>query len=137
MGGLLTGLSGQGSKGKERFEAFFKMLGPDYAQLLSDHGKAVYADMRSGLAHNYFVARRATIHMTGQDLAEGQWSSNCAIHWAPAHIHLVVQKYFDDFRKAVWSYHGDLVVRRQPDLLDRFREATQDMWAFQEGDRGT
>jgi hypothetical protein len=110
VGGLITGKLIPGPK-KGNFRAFLKYLGKPYLDL--DAKFDVYGKVRSGLVHQYLLNQEGTIRMRARH------NDICGIiikddGW----IEIVVEKYFNDFKKAIQNYKHDLLVRQLPELIE-------------------
>jgi hypothetical protein len=131
LGGLQTGLLGSYKPGdaKRRFTVFFRELGGEYGKLAEGGDTVdVWRDVRNGLVHAYFIDQRATIKMS---IGDGH-GDRCGIEVEGGHIWFIVQKYFDDFRRAAMRYHEQLVVDRDQQLVGNFRLAVGSRWYFHE-----
>lgn len=127
---------------RNRFEGFFRYLGPQYITFLEQHSDT-YDVFRNGLVHEYRVKQPASIVMLANDrevpcgmmyktpeqLAaedEAAFAENeedafwlrLAREIAPkrteGHFYFVVQRYFRDFVVAADRLHRELVGHRHP-----------------------
>ncbi len=116
---------------KQNFNAFFREMGPKYADLLDVRGIDVYKIFRCGLAHEYFVKGTCTIAMLnytpGKIEVKGSIDKSkipyltdpsafipkpvdCGIGLAPnGCYYFVVEKYYEDFRKACENLLAELL----------------------------
>lgn len=91
---------------RNRFEAFFRRLGPCYAAFL-DAGNNAYDLYRNGLVHQYLIkAPAAQIAMT----AAGD--ETCGVGETNGVYYLVVERYFEDFVVACARLHEEVVGHR-------------------------
>jgi hypothetical protein len=86
-------ITGKNNQPQENFETFFKRLGPEYMAFLKSH-KDTYSIFRCGLAHEYYTKKTCTIYMLKGKVSCGIGQEKTGKYF------LVVEKYFDDFKKA-------------------------------------
>ncbi|MBI2846858.1 MAG: hypothetical protein HYX82_03155 [Chloroflexi bacterium] len=118
VGGLVTGKLISGPK-TCNFKAFLKYLGKPYLDL--DANFDIYGRVRSGLVHQYLLNQQGTIRMgirhddiCGIIIKDDGW------------IEIVVEKYFDDFKKAIQNYKDDLLVKQCPALIEAIQKIPMD-----------
>ena len=121
---------------RSHFDAFFRELGPSYADLIDRLQVNVYDVFRCGLAHEYFVKGNCTIAMlnsTPGDLeVKGPWDfsvtpasrsasalvskpANCGLGLAPnGSYYFIVERYYQDFKMACERLQVELVAAQQP-----------------------
>lgn len=101
-------LKGQGSS-RNRFNAFFRLMGEDYEQLIDAKRVDVYGIFRCGMAHTYF-AKNCDIKMLNRNDTAG-------IVMEPDGKYLfIVEKYFEDFMNACSRLYNDMIVEQNPYL---------------------
>lgn len=94
FGGLITG-NFQHGHAKANFETFFRYMGKHYSNLIDKKNIDVYNIFRCGMAHEYFIKKDFSVGLlpirnrrTGIGFENGEYF-------------FVVEKYYDDFIKAV------------------------------------
>jgi len=109
LGGLVTGNLITGPK-VDNFKAFLKYLGNPYLEL--DAKFDIYGKVRSGLVHQYLLNQEGTIRrgiephdICGVLIRNDSW------------IEIAVDKYFDDFKRAIAKYKCDLLDKQLPELI--------------------
>jgi hypothetical protein len=108
LGGVSRGTLASG-QAKKNFEAFFREMGAEYVALLND-GVDVYGQFRCGMAHEYLIKGRATVSML-------KGVEPCGIAVAPdGHLHFVVERYFEAFKRAALELRTDLTAQPSPSL---------------------
>ena len=101
-------LKGQGAPAK-RFNAFFRLMGEDYKQLIDVKQVNVYRIFRCGMAHTYF-AKNCDIKMLNTNYPAG-------IVIKPDGKYLfIVEKYFKDFMDACSRLYNDMITEQNPYL---------------------
>jgi len=101
-------LKGQGSY-TNRFNAFFRLMGEDYKQLIDVKKVDVYGIFRCGMAHTYF-AKNCDIKMLNSNYPAG-------IVIKPDGKYLfIVEKYFEDFMNACSRLYNDMIAEQNPYL---------------------
>jgi len=101
-------LRGKGSK-TDRFNAFFRLMGDDYKQLLDVKRVNVYRIFRCGMAHTYF-AQNCDIKMLNNNYPAG------IILKSDGKYLFIVEKYFEDFMNACSRLYNDMIVEQNPYL---------------------
>ena len=112
---------------RARFNAFFRELGPNYAFLLDKRKINVYDIFRCGLAHEYCVKETCKIAMLNSTPGELEIKGplgkpvsitkpvDCGIGVAAnGGYWFVVEKYYEDFRKACDSLLNELLALKSP-----------------------
>ena len=101
-------LKGQESSGN-RFNAFLRLMGEDYNQLIDVKKVDVYGIFRCGMAHAYF-AKNCDIAMLNRNYPAG-------IVIKPDGKYLfIVEKYFEDFTNACSRLYNDMIAEQNPYL---------------------
>lgn len=129
MGGLISGNLGQQGQSRKRFYAFLDRLGSPYQEIRKQREFVkVYSNIRCGLAHAYFINQDSVVQMT---IGDGH-GNTCGIEVdvATEVVWFVVERYWQDFKKAVKTYHKALIQDQDPVLLSKFQEAVGQQWHF-------
>ncbi len=96
---------------EERFNAFFRLMGDNYRQLIDEKKLKIYRIFRCGMAHAYF-APDCEIKMLNKDYPAG-------ILIKPDGSYLfIVEKYFQDFMRACKQMYDSMTLEQNPYLLD-------------------
>jgi hypothetical protein len=139
MAYLLPSSRRPGNGSRQHFDAFFRELGPYYANLLDRGEFNVYDVFRCGLSHEYFVKQTCTIAMLnttpgsievkGSRINEGLTEKHaptyllakpveCALGCVPnGSYYFVVEKYYQDFRAACERLYHELKSLSHTPLL--------------------
>ena len=128
MGGLRDGSLGTSGHSKERFYSFFDTLGPEYAKVRRRREVIkVYSNIRCGLAHEYFISQESVVKLS----KDKEFGQECGIEVHPTGVvYFIVERYWDDFQRAVDAYRDALVTERNPQLLANFGKSVVDQWHF-------
>ena len=85
-------ITGNDNEARANFLVFFEKLGPEYLSFKASHN--VYDIFRCGLAHEYYVKKNCIIYMLSRKAACGVGIDKTRKYY------FVVEKYFEDFKKA-------------------------------------
>lgn len=107
LGRLMLGrFDGRSRAGETAFYEFTKLMPPSY-QNLPTKDPSTYAYIRDNLVHQYGLNIRGTIHMSATP------PNGCGIEMdtseRPYKVHMFVQQFLEDFKRAAQSYHDQVV----------------------------
>ena len=98
LGGLYRCQIKEG-QAKRNYNNGLKKLGEEYIQLLDEHRNEIYARVRCGLVHEYFIKGTAKVWMNEPS------PTCCGIEFKRGgSINFYVTQYFDDFQVAISEY---------------------------------
>jgi len=102
-------LQGRYSSNKQCFNAFFRSMGANYAQLINANNVNIYRKFRCGMTHAYFVGD-CDIKMLDNNYQAG------IVIKPDGKYFFVVEKYFEDFMNACQQLYNRMITEQNPHL---------------------